>query len=460
MYAACKLDAMETTHVPADMPEPVDLDATPVSTPVNTGKPRKPIKRTPGTGGVSDLWKDKDGKPTKRATGRWAQGLGKPQGVGSRWRGWYVGDDGKPRTKDFRTEAEAEAWSNTERGKVVTNMWVSPDVGADSFRVVAEQWFKTKQGAQRKPKTLVGYRSILDTLVLPKWGDTPVKEITFAELSSWIAGLSVDGSQAGTALSASRIRQTHQLMGAVFKYAVKAGLASKNIAAEISPRHDLPEETETEQHRLKHAQLIEFASATGRFETLTLLLGYCGLRFGEAAALRRKDIDGKEITVRNSATHVQGQGIVETETKTKRTRKVPIPAPVWDRLKDELPNERDAFVFPSRKGGHLPLGEYRWAFDNAVKAVQAATADKRTEEIAEAGEPITPEFPTITPHDLRHTCASLAISAGANVKVVQRMLGHATAVMTLDLYADLFDDDLTAVADRLGEAMRAAQAAA
>ena len=55
-------------------------------------------------------------------------------------------------------------------------------------------------------------------------------------------------------------------------------------------------------------------------------------------------------------------------------------------------------------------------------------------------------FPTITPHDLRHTAASLAVSAGANVKAVQRMLGHAKASMTLDVYADLFDDDLDVVA--------------
>ena len=65
-------------------------------------------------------------------------------------------------------------------------------------------------------------------------------------------------------------------------------------------------------------------------------------------------------------------------------------------------------------------------------------------------------FPSITPHDLRHTAASVAVSAGANVKAVQRMLGHAKATMTLDTYADLFDTDLDDVADRLDTAIRAA----
>jgi hypothetical protein len=60
--------------------------------------------------------------------------------------------------------------------------------------------------------------------------------------------------------------------------------------------------------------------------------------------------------------------------------------------------------------------------------------------------------PRITPHDLRHAAASLAVSAGANVKAVQKMLGHASAAMTLDTYSDLFDDDLEAVATALDQA--------
>jgi len=58
------------------------------------------------------------------------------------------------------------------------------------------------------------------------------------------------------------------------------------------------------------------------------------------------------------------------------------------------------------------------------------------------------------PHGLRHTTASLAISARANVRYVQRMLGDATAAMTLDLYGHLLDDDLTGVADPLGKVIK------
>ena len=159
---------------------------------------------------------------------------------------------------------------------------------------------------------------------------------------------------------------------------------------------DLPQQTERERRYLSHAELLGLARATDRFETLTLVLGYCGLRFGEAAALRRKHVGDRELTIRASATHVTGQGIVESSTKTRRARQVPVPGPVWDRLKNELPDDPNALVFPRRRGGLLPIEEYRRAFDKACV------------EVGIEG---------LVPHGLRHTTASLAISAGANLKI-------------------------------------------
>lgn len=389
------------------------------------------VQRTPGTGGVVDLWRDRHGKPTKLATGRWKAGEGRPQGVGKRWRGWYTGDDGKQRTQRFRTEVEAEAWVQKQRGEVVTSTWVNPDLGVETFGAVAERWYAGKN--HRKPKTVAGYRSLLDTIILSKWRDTPLKDITYSDYHSWLSGLSGNEDRP---LSASRVRQAHQCVGAVMKYAVKSGLVSSNAVSAIET-NDLPQRVERERRYLTHAELLALAKATGRFEALTLVLGYCGLRFGEAVALRRKSVGDRELVIRASVSGVTKQGLVETTTKTGRTRHVPVPGPVWELLKGSLPDDPEALVFPGRKGGFLPVGEYRWSFDNACK------------EVGING---------LVPHGLRHTTASLAISAGANVKVVQRMLGHATAAMTLDLYGHLMADDLAGVATALGDAIKTAQA--
>ena len=100
---------------------------------------------------------------------------------------------------------------------------------------------------------------------------------------------------------------------------------------------------------------------------------------------------------------------------------------------------RNDLVFTGTKGAVFAVSRFRpRVFAPAVSRAQKAD----------------PTFPTITPHDLRHTAASLAVSSGANVKAVQTMLGHASAVLTLDTYSDLFPDDLDAVAAHLDEAVR------
>ncbi|HET8601360.1 MAG TPA: site-specific integrase [Segeticoccus sp.] len=116
--------------------------------------------------------------------------------------------------------------------------------------------------------------------------------------------------------------------------------------------------------------------------------------------------------------------------KTHQRRSVPVPRFLTDDLArlgaGKGPEE---YLFTAPQGGPLRLMNFRRrVFDPAVRA---------------AG------LDGLTPHELRHTAASLAVSAGANVKDVQRMLGHSSAAMTLDVYAGLFEDGLDAVADRM-----------
>jgi len=109
--------------------------------------------------------------------------------------------------------------------------------------------------------------------VLPKWGEVPLKQIDYQAYSTWLGGLAVDGSQRGTALSASRITQARQLVGAVLNYAQSTGKIAKNVAGEIKRTEDLPTATERERRYLTHAELLRLARATERFEMLTLVLG-------------------------------------------------------------------------------------------------------------------------------------------------------------------------------------------
>lgn len=368
-------------------------------------------------------------------------------GKGSRWRARYVDDAGREHAKGFARKADAQNWLNKQVSDQLTGIWTDPHLSGVTFGVIAERWLYTK--ATRAAKTVAGYRSLLDTLILPRWKDVPLREISFDDLQVWVTALSVDGSSRfeGKGLSASRVRQAHQLMGAVLKFAVRARYLPNNPAEGI----ELPRLPETEQRYLTHEQLHRLAMASGRFRTFVLVLGYCGLRFGEAAALRTSDVNikARRIRVSRSVTYVPGTGLVEGTTKNHSARMVPVPNFLVPMLATDIGGSQDgaALVFPSRRGGYLTLGEVRWVFDPAVRTVRDAAKAQRQQEVEATGQATTLEFPAITPHDLRHTCASLAISAGANVKVLQTLLGHKTATLTLDRYGHLFPDDLGSIAD-------------
>ncbi len=372
--------------------------------------------------GVEDRWHksvvDADGNSRAERSANY--------GKGSRWRARYVDDQGREHARGFGTKAAAQTWLNKQISDQVTGTWTDPKLSGETFGTLAERWYGTK--AARSPKTVAGYRSILDTIVLPRWRDVPLRDVRYDDLQVWVTGLTVDGSVRfeGKGLSASRVRQTHQLVGAVLKFAVRA----KHLPASPAEGIELPTLPETEQRYLSHEQLHRLAMASGRMRTLVLVLGLCGLRFGEAAALQVADIDtaARRIRVRRSVTYVRKTGLVEGPTKNHTSRTVPVPAFVARLLATEIDGRAaDALVFPSaRGGGYLTLGQARYTFQKAAAAVDGCAG--------------------VRLHDLRHTCASLAISSGANVKVVQRLLGHKTAVLTLDRYGHLFPDDLDAVA--------------
>lgn len=352
--------------------------------------------------------------------------------VKARWRvRWVV--DGREHTKVFERKVDAQAHRDHVRADVVKGTYVSPHKSSVLFRGVAEEWIAGK-GA-RRPKTVAGYRSILDTLILPRFGDTKLLDITHGDVQKWISGLSVSGGikREGKGLSPSRVIQTHQCLSAILKYAIRTERLSRNAADGI----ELPRKRESERQYLSHEQVLALASRMGRFETLTLILSYCGLRWGEAIALRGKDIKDGTITVSTAVTNITGRGLVEDTTKTGKTRWVPVPAFIWERLKNELPDDPNALVFPgNREGEWLTTGQFRHVFDPAAVAVGV---------------------PGLVPHELRHTCASLSIASGANILAVQRLLGHQTASMTMDRYGHLYSDDLEKVAQGLDTASRAAR---
>ncbi len=168
-----------------------------------------------------------------------------------------------------------------------------------------------------------------------------------------------------------------------------------------------------------------------RDRTLTLMLGWTGLRFGEAAALRCEDVDllRRRLRIDRAVAEVNGEIFLGT-TKTHQARTVAIPAFLADALGAYM-GAGGRLLFANAAGSFISVTNWkRRVFDKAAKRAK-----------------LTP--PALRVHDLRHTAASLSISSGASVKAVQRQLGHRSATLTLDTYGHLWPDELEA----LGEAL-------
>nr|BFE42902.1 hypothetical protein GCM10017547_07950 [Pseudarthrobacter oxydans] len=214
--------------------------------------------------------------------------------------------------------------------------------------------------------------------------------------------------------------------------AVKDRRLSSNVARGVK----MPRKVKKEHVYLTHQQVHDLA-AEAKHGTLVLVLAYTGLRWGEVTALRVKDVNPmrRRLNVVLNAVEV-GSKIEVGTPKTHKKRTVPFPAFLADALAVQMAGKHpDDLLFPGDDGKYMKRG-----------GTSQTSRGWFVGALGRAG------LERMTVHDLRHTAASLAISAGANVKSVQAMLGHASATMTLDTYADLFPDDLDAVAVALDAA--------
>jgi integrase len=356
---------------------------------------------------------------------------GTRNGVGLRWRARYVDDEGRERSKMFDRRADAQTWlDNDITPSLASGTWVAPEAGRITVADVYASWSASQ--AHIAAKTAATRKSAWNARVRAHWGDVAVSDVKTAAVRSWVAKLKADG------LGVPGIENAFGLLRQVMGTAVEDRRIPRNPCDGVK----LPKREHADRGYLAHVQVVALAEAVDRDATVVRFLAYTGLRWGEMAALRVQDFDMLRRRVNVSRSVTESGGLVWSTPKTHERRSVPFPAVLADELAALMVGKgRDALVFSDLRGGVLRNSNWR-----ARVFAPAVT------ECQEADE----SFPTISPHDLRHTAASLAISAGANVKAVQRMLGHAKASMTLDVYADLFDTDLDAVAVELDSAIRRA----
>ena len=353
--------------------------------------------------------------------------------AGRRYRVRYRDPDRRSREKGgFARKKDAEEYLANVTVSASRGEYVDPTTAKSTISELGAEWIANQ--THLKASAFRSVETAWRVHVEPAWGSRRLGEIKHSEVQAWLTRF---GAGDGKQRSATVVLRAYGVLAAILDVAVRDRRVSTNVARGVK----LPRKGKKKRVYLTAAQVEILAHEAGEYGTLVYVLAYTGIRTGEATGLRVQSLDmlRRRMLIQENAVRI-GSDIVVGTPKSHENRSVPYPAFLSEPLARACEGKaRDQLVFGSGYVHLARIGSGQGWFWNAVKRAQETD----------------PTVPDITPHDLRHTAASLAISAGANPKLVQRMLGHASAAMTLDTYADLFDDDLESVSERL-DSVRAA----
>lgn len=330
----------------------------------------------------------------------------------------------------FETKSQAKAWEAAQLKKVKDGSWTDPKGGSATVLSVYEQWI---EGINVSDRTRSDYRELWQSVVGPQWAFTQLRHVTPSAITAWTRTVT-------SHYSASRVRKAFTVFNQILDWAVSDGLISHNPAfraKEMSGKKGLLPSVprDRENTYLNHEQVRALADASGDYSLMILVMAYTGVRFGEVTELRVKDVNlvTRRLHVRRAVSDVRGR-LVVGPPKSGEPREIPIPEFLVERLSEviEAASRPTDLLFTTASGTQVRYSRWRSGFFNPAVKVTGLTG--------------------VTPHSLRHTYAALAVQAGANVKVLQKAMGHSDIRLTLDTYGGLFGDDLDALAQRMDEA--------
>ena len=366
-------------------------------------------------------------KPQRRSFGAIRQ---LPSG---RWQASYVGPDTRRHVAPITYDGKgyAEAWLEQERRLVERDEWTPPAARVAARRradaltlaVYADGWLT---GRRLRPTTQKDYRHLVDDVIVPGLGETPLRSVTRAEVRRW-----------WTELDESRPRtnaKAYALLRTILASAVDDEILATNPAqirgAAVSKR----------RRTIEPATLPQLSAITEampeRLQLAVLLGSWCALRYGEMAELRRSDVDLERgvVKVRRGAVWLKGKTLSGPPKTAAGVRDVAYPPHLAPLIRAHLSTHaqwgRDGLLFPA---------------STTSKPITPSTFYKQWNKARTAAG-----RPDLRFHDLRHTGAVLAAQEGATLAELQARLGHTTPAAAM-LYQHAASDRDVELAKRLSE---------
>ena len=327
---------------------------------------------------------------------------------------------------------EAQAYLNKVLTEKDTGTFIEPS--KEILSKYLEHWLQTTAKQRVREKTFSSYQSLIHRYVIPTLGNSKLAKLTPLQIQELYNSLLEKG------LSSRTVRYTHSVLRNALEQAVKWSMLYRNPADLV----DLPKLQKQEMKSFPPEEASKFMSAIiySKWKAAFSLLISSGMRPGEVLGLKWSDVnfdEGKVYILRTLSRSSEGWKFEEPKTSKSR-RTIPLPPSVIKDLKEhkkeqaaeklEAENYTDnGLIFACQNGE--PLHER-----NLVRRHFKPLLEK-------AG------LPNIRLYDLRHTCATLLLTAGENPKVVSERLGHASVILTLDTYSHVLPDMQQGAADKL-----------
>ncbi len=352
-----------------------------------------------------------------------------------RYEARYTGADGEQHSLYARTPTEIAKKLRAATVSIDNGTWIRPT------GLTVEVWTKTwleGVGATQRPSTQRTYRICAEHYIVPILGHIKMIDVRPLHIRKYIGKLN----------DANLSSKTVELYLTILKVMFKAALESDIIAADPTVRIHVKSSYEREMHIIDKPQIPGFIRATREspygdaalFDLLT------GLRISELIGLKWDCIDGNLLTVKAQLTSTTKDRLSPTKSGKKRTIIMPDSAV---RLLTRIRARQNEMRI---KAGHM------WYTDELCEGLVFRTPHGGpightvfVRAIHRIGSMI--DIPDLHPHDLRHSYAVAALRSGIDVKTIQHNLGHASAKMTLDVYAKYTDDAGAAAARILDQYM-------
>lgn len=344
-----------------------------------------------------------------------------------------------PAREKKEVERQADEWARAQQAEFDrTQSKVDKDkITFETF--VTEHWMKDHVlDGEHTPSSVSFFRYMSNDLIAYFGPKKKLKQIDVETVKRYLKYLNKEAkTKSGDPLSATTKQHHFSTLRNILEYARRLHYIEEDPCRDLSQK-EKPRREKKKVDFLTPDQAARFMACLEEeplyWQCLMNVLITTGLRRGEAIALQWGDLDTKNLelsVVRNVTLDKDAPGGLHVgKTKTGESRVVPISARLCSMLQQFKREQEERY-----QAHLLPLS---FVFCNELdpyKPIRPDSVTKHVRKFVEANK-----LPNMSPHDLRHTAASLALEAGADLKDVQTLLGHKDASTTLSFYVGVSEE--------------------